>query len=169
MWCGRLNDRMSASLINRPLAQLVGKDITYGGGTGIILHPELATLLCSFQGDGGTMKQKANHGCSAREWCDPTLGARNDHQCPWRPADLEQMLKVHEARPFGYNELLISTEGWEPKLPELVEAFFWIPGRDGEASARAVHQGFRRKYPTASPRLFSLDLSQLDVPFAEPG
>ena len=127
------------------------------------------------------MHPDPEHGCSARArgWCNPNRTS-NEHQCPWKPADLGHMLAEFETKPFGYNEVLVSTVDYAAKMPELIEAFIWVQGvtigrrarslaSSDKAAARAVHAGFLRAYPHAQPRLFKLDLSadRLEAPFIE--
>lgn len=181
MWCHTTNDRLSASLINKHFLERAAANGNAGAtnvlftvGPGIVLNPALVETFCMFIGDGGTMAEADNHGCSARAWCDPTdvSGGRNDHQCPWRPSDLEAFMKAYTAKPFGYNEVVVDTAGWATKLPELIQAFVWFEGGpggsgEGEAQARAVHNGFMKAHPDATTRLLKVNLKQLDAPFVE--
>ena len=166
MWCGHQNDRVSASLVNQRLVERgVG---LFTAGAGYVFAPSVTELWCAFKGDGGTMGESANHGCGDRAWCDPQASSNNggnNHQCPWRPEHLGHMLAVHEAEPFGYNEVLVATTRWEAKLPMLIEAFFWI-GDTGEAEARAIHHAFRKQFPLTGPRLVRMTLGAAE-PFED--
>lgn len=164
MWCATYNDRVSASLLNKRIVQAGGSGLSLFGGVGVVYAPELTEIWCSFIGDGGTMHPDPNHGCGS-SWCDPDA-AQNDHQCPWRPKDLSHMLAGFESAPYGYNEVLVATPNWTEKLPELIEAIFWVD-QGSEAEARGVHAGFMKRYPHAAPRLLKMDLSQPDAPFSE--
>ena len=200
MWCGTYNDRLSASLLNKRSVQRGGAGLSLFGGVGVIYSPAAVSIWCSFVGDGGTMHPDPNHGCGASPgspsgWCDPDANDMNPHQCPWRPEHLGHMLALFERKPYGYNEVVVATTGWEAKLPELIEAIIWVEGghigrrlRAGssrhssrtsrqlasaatsERQARGVHAGFLRHFPDARPRLlkWSLGGGDLDAPFEEP-
>jgi len=169
MWCAQYRDRMASSLLNKRTASRGGTSLF--GNVGVVYAPALTEIWCSFVGDGGTFNADSSHGCHSAErgWCNPSA-QHNDHQCPWRPENLKEMLELFEENPFGYNEVLVSTNDWEARMPEQIEAILWVDGGGGEgggeAAARGVHAGFLRRYPHASPRLVSLDLSRLDTPFA---
>jgi len=180
MWCAAYNDRLSASLLNRRIVQRGGSGLSFFGGVGVIYAPAITRIWCSFVGDGGTMHPDAYHGCGMKPtsagYCNPNV-TENPHQCPWRPQHLDHMLATFESKPYGYNEVLVATPGWEAKLPELIEAIMWVEnvhigrrlaGGSSEAQARGVHAGFLRKFPHARPRLLKMDLSgDLDTPFTE--
>ena len=179
-WCGKQNDRVSASLINKQYVEIAGKSIMFTDGPGYVLNPEVTEIFCSFIGDGGTMAETENHGCSSRRWCDPTapVGATqsvNAHQCPWHPKDFKRFMNAYLAEAYGHNELLVSTAGWEAKLPDLIQAIVWaangpngLGAPQGEQQARAVHKGFMRMYPDATTALLKLDiLGSLNEPFTE--
>lgn len=164
-WCGEINDRMSASMINKRIVDAEGgsNSVLFTAGAGMVLHPDHTKLWCAFNGDGGTMPVHANHGCSEREYCNPNHTSCCwpeiccwPSMCPWHPRDLEYMLRVHEKAPWGYNELLVNTYHWP--LPDLIEAFFWVGS--GREAAHAVHRAFLNRFPHVGPRLFHLDLSR---------
>ena len=53
--CGFLSDRMSASLIWRAKGPAA-----FGGGGGVVLHPNFTRILCIYGGDGGTRGKLCN-------------------------------------------------------------------------------------------------------------
>ena len=171
MWCSTYNDRLSASLLNKRIVQKGGAGLSFFGGVGVVYAPAQTAIWCSFVGDGGTMHPSPTHGCDGA-WCNPNA-SHNAHQCPWRARDLDHMLATFERNPYGYNEVLVATPGWEAKLPDLVEAIIWVQGApkgrrrrlSSESQARGVHRGFLRAFPGARPRLLKMDLGNLEAPF----
>ena len=172
-WCGKYADRLSATLVSKQLP------FTFNNNAGMILAPNLAKVFCSYFNDGGTMAKQctdASHpacvpGCSNEHtqdpnWCevagvDPTDNGAHIYDCAFRPADLETMLKHHQSAPYTYNEVVISTDQWAEKLPDSIEAFFFVAGNDdpmNEPKARQVYAEFHKRYPAAMTKLIQLDI-----------
>ena len=172
-WCGKYGDRLSATLVSKQLPFL------FNTNAGMILAPNLAEMLCSYFNDGGTMAKKCTDtshpdcvpGCSHEHtqepnWCtvagvDPTDSSARLYDCAFRPGDLEVMLRHHQSAPYSYNEVVIGTNKWAEKLPDLIEAFFFVAGTDdplNEPKARQVYSDFRKRYPAAATKLVQLDV-----------
>ena len=126
-WCDGRYDHASFSIINP------GSPQTFSTNGGVILVPS-ARIECSYAADGGTQSQSIGHACSL------------DTAFP--PDRLEDMLRRH-AGSGGYNEVVVANSEWD-KLPDSVEAIFYIGGSGDYDAARArnAHSAFVREYNT---------------------
>lgn len=64
-------------------------------------------------------------------WCraeDALNNAAEIYNCAWLPQDLNAMLLHHTANPWSYNEVVIDTATWVPRLPRTIDAVFFPKG-----------------------------------------
>lgn len=184
-WCKDVNDRVSASIVSAALPYHFTDD-----QGGVILSPSRVHVLCSYPGDGGTIHLKCHPpgfsstctpGCFDKQgrswWCKNDGSWRpgmDHHRCPWRPENLDQMLRQQAddittgrrqketscGQPSGcsYNEVVLS-----PFTPDAIEAVFYPVGadRDAEDKAWRVHEEVSNAIiETQSPPLLAFDLKE---------
>lgn len=177
-WCP-FNDRVSASIINSALPLVKGSIGIFSGVAGgvVVRSTSSATsqLLCSFQGDGGTMT-RVGHGCGCQQTeqqpCNNSCAAPNagSHQCAWDPEQIADMLNACNYPAYLYNEVVMDGPSWMSNLPSTIEAFF-IPSKADDASKSftvQAHSKFLKVYKLTDVNvpLLSLDVSASPRPFA---
>ena len=181
------------------------------GVAGLVVAPHVVNeaILCAFWTDVGSVSSvcedgtqgnfthggclpgcwgatKATAGMSA--WCGTPEPLRiwltqGSFTCPYSPANLEDMLQVHERRAAGascrccewpgcplYNEVVIDARVWLRHLPGAVEAVYYPKGsRAAEVEARRVHGAFLAAFSLDEERmpLMTIDIWNHDQPFAE--
>lgn len=171
--CGFLSDRMSASVVYK------GKTASYSGGTGVILRPRFARVLCGYGGDGGTRGKLCNPpgltstcipGCaldplSTSAWCTPS-GNPRDMWCdghPWRPTDMGELM-ARDRYNTNYNEVILDGAYWNEQLPQSVEAIITSPD---DPQATKIHADFLNTYGLSAEDvpLVVFRKDELDAPF----
>lgn len=165
------SDRVSASMMNAQVPYYY--DMEAGG---MILDPALATILCSWAFDGGTMGMQGDPeqtpGCYGKK-CEPG----NAGYCYWEPGQEKQMMQQQRNRPqgqgcgqptCGYNEIVLSGATWQSSLPGLIQAFYFpVGGMSAEEKVRKHHQNFLTAFGLESSLvpLLRLDLANRQIPF----
>ena len=142
-WCAKFRDRISASMLNArsapgPSGPIPVFSEIYGG---LIFAPGVARVLCSYAGDGGTMRKLCDPpGLS--EHCVPGCGHGSMRPGPWtgsmRKGELKSMLKKQETRleQKPYNELVVDPSPCVEQPGEAIEAVFFIAGSACRADSR---------------------------------
>ena len=142
-WCAKFRDRISASMLNArsapgPSGPIPVFSEIYGG---LIFAPGVARVMCSYAGDGGTMRKLCDPpGLS--EQCVPGCGHGSMRPGPWtgsmRKGELKSMLKKQETRleQKPYNELVIDPSPCIEQPGEAIEAVFFIAGSACRADSR---------------------------------
>lgn len=120
---------------------------------------------------------------SPPRWCDTKKVLLEASTCAWKPSMLGNMLKfvsdTSVENPFygsprdpTFNEIVLSTDGWEAKMPHMIEAIFFVEG-DGKkamatrADALKVMARLQIEYPDAWVPLLSFDPERTEDPFHE--
>ena len=182
--------RVSASIIGKPMFAAHSSIPIFSTDSGLILRPGYNRLLCMYGFDGNIDSFDDPCGDPCDE-CDASVHQkcmRSDevarclcgfaqcgaHQYPWRPEDIDIVLRVH-ARIWhqhwqglgsftGYNEAVVDPDTWIANLPHSIEAVFFLDQadpfcaeapnsagqgegcREAECRARSMHERMLRHY-----------------------
>ena len=144
--------RVSASIIGAPMKVEHSSIPIFSTDSGFILRPGYNRLLCMYGFDGNIDSFNDPCGDPCDE-CDASVHQkclRGDefarcicgfaqcgaHQYPWRPEDIDVVLRIH-ARLWhehwqglgsftGYNEAVVDPDTWIANLPHSIEAVFYL-------------------------------------------
>ena len=169
-WCSQYADRISASIFNKDLNILFGKQ-----SGGIVISPYHVRTHCSYAHDGGTMQkfcspQQRAEGCrpgcgdqsGQPNWCEPWSGPMMEglpvYNCAWKEVHLEFMMQWHLRHAYSYNEVVIDTDTWVQNLPDLIEGIFFVAGLD-ETAPRRIFADFKKVYPQSKTMLLKMSSS----------
>jgi hypothetical protein len=181
----------SAALRLRPDREVI--PMPFADRAGILIRAETIEFECGYGIDAHTyvLADAAKPGC-AHDWCVPgDLLDRNGQLCgfhgappgaAWRAEDLEQMLKLHLKHGSagrmpgfhsGYNEMIISSEKFNARLPQSVQAFFVLEERYARGDSLGydvsrVHADFLATFGLSSSDvpLLKLAVDNWEQPFA---
>ena len=128
---------------------------------GIVLNPDVNTILCSYSQDSGSDMRRCEKnphcvpGCSAKgtdrpgEWCSPSY----DHgACAWPPHLLKDMMQRtlpgYQTNGGHYNEIVVDAHRFQEQLPMSLEAFWFDAkhSKDGGRTQREQHAAFLRDF-----------------------
>jgi hypothetical protein len=160
---------------------------------GIIVHADAFDdangLLCSYPYDPHTLQRTCSPlgvseqcipGCQTNppgqcNWCS-SPGCRYWGGCAYRgPGELRAMLGDYASRKpgdRGYNEVVLSEERWQERMPSTVEAFFYLNTNGCSTSPQCkqrvqlAYQRFVDAYPQSGVVLLTLDPHDWEKPFA---
>lgn len=184
---------MSASLVNAQSPCDAGRgrgpiplyySIAGDAASGYVIDPT-TSVFCSWASDAGTMSRMCSPGAPADcapgcfgldnkpAWC---TGPSDYTMCAYPPTRLSWMLHRQQlAKPASYNEVVVDTASYTARLPDSIEAVFWVKGckQSGpycERYAREAHRKLVDHFGLAEGALplLTFDPMKWDGPFSVP-
>ena len=169
---------------------LFGKDVG-----GFVLRPEAFAgkggVLCGYPYDPHTfnyvcippgLSDSCVPGCccggsnGAPAWVKGFIGEHSYFQDAYQPDDFGSLLSDYERRTNGdargYNEIIVSQERWQARLPWSFDAFFFPATQqcrrnpECEAKTRRAHSAFLSEYPQSGIPLLTFNPADWQSPFA---
>lgn len=173
--CETFGNRFSASIIWRGMLTQGGGAATsiplFGSAGGVIYRPAATTIICAYTADGGSRGKP--DGCGDN-FCDSARSAR-DAWCdgkPHHPGDLPNVIRGYvQQRRTSYNEIIVDSAALADRLPDSIEAFFYVAGGNSqeEHAARRVYKQFHATFPALGDEavpLVKLDRNSASAPFS---
>ena len=168
-WCSQHEQFWPSSIINRDVRHLY-----YSDKAGMVLAPELVTVLCACQADCNSNSQAPGlRGCNARPCCDypepRCIPHHVDHDCSYPPDQLSEALAAQLRRGVpSHNEIVLDNLEVGRQLPDVILAFFYM-SEASRAVAVRMHSSFLQAYPEVDAwmcPLVRLDLGGGGDPFS---
>lgn len=107
------------------------------------------------------------------------FGVAHQVRRAWKPEDLKTMMEMYitHSQPYkppafysGYNELVYASADWNARLPDTIEAFWYLKASWGHQQVMEAHQRFLSKYQltAADVPLLQFDPGDWQHPFSPP-